>query len=127
MPKENGEWAALKLHRLLHPEWKLCDHENGIGTDNRRFNLREASGSQNNANSRKRKDGVTSRFRGVCWNKHTKKFRASIRINRNSHYLGHFTDERQAAVAYDMAALSLFGEFARLNFPAVPVRLPVAA
>ena len=40
-----------------------------------------------------------------------------IKINGRSTYLGRFTDEVDAARAYDEAAITAWGEFAHLNFP----------
>jgi hypothetical protein len=45
-----------------------------------------------------------------------KKWIASIGFNRNKIHLGLFTNEEDAARAYDRKAMELFGEFAYLNF-----------
>jgi hypothetical protein len=115
--RANDKRASLRMHRILLPDVKEVDHENGNGLNNRRINLRPATRSQNNANSCKRSNGLTSQFKGVCLPKDRKKFLATIAVNGNRKYLGTFTSELDAARAYDAAAFWHFGEFARLNFP----------
>lgn len=111
---------SVYLHRELlgitDPSIKV-DHRNGNGLDNQRENLRACSTSQNNMNSRKRRDGLSSRYKGVCWHKRYGKFQAEIKLDGRSKYLGMFTDEIDAALAYDEAAREQFGEFACTNFP----------
>jgi hypothetical protein len=92
-------------------------HYNGDGLDNRRDNLRFCSTSQNNMNSTKRRDGPSSRYKGVCWHRRYKKFQADIKLRGRSKYLGMFVSELDAALAYDVAAREHFGEFACTNFP----------
>lgn len=86
----------------------FIDHINGIRTDNRFFNLREATRSQNNQNSRSSRG--TSICRGV-WKVRHNKWQAGIRINGKRHYLGHFGTEEEAAAAYK-SAQRLFHPFA---------------
>jgi hypothetical protein len=93
---------------------KVVDHRNREGLDNRKSNLRLATRSQNNCN-RKQKKG-TSKYRGVCYNKRTKKWRAYISFNGIYKSLGYFENEEEAGRAYDEAAKELHGEFASLNF-----------
>lgn len=105
------------LHREIMnaPRGVNVDHRNSDGLDDRRENLRLCSQSQNNMNRRKLRG--TSRYKGVSWSRANKKWQTHIKINRKSMALGHFADETDAARAYDAAAIRLFGDFARLNFP----------
>lgn len=57
----------------------------------------------------------TSIYKGVSWNKATSKWRAYIQKDGKLHHLGLFTDEIEAAKAYNKAATEMFGEFANLN------------
>ncbi len=58
----------------------------------------------------------TSRFRGVSLNKASGKFEARIREAGKNHYLGSFSDEEEAARAFDAAALAMRGRNAVCNF-----------
>ena len=124
-PWESGFYAAatvgsgrskrhLRMHRLILPGSAQIDHKNRNGLDNRRENLRPATGTQNSANQSKRLGG-TSRFKGVSWDTHNRCWRASIACNRHGINLGRFQSELEAAMAYNTAALRLFGEYARGN------------
>jgi hypothetical protein len=117
IPARDGKKTMEKLHRfILNAAAGLdVDHVNGDGLDNRKSNLRECSRSQNNGNSNPR--AGTSTFKGVSWHGQRNKWRAQIRANGKRQHLGLFTNEVDAARAYDEAAIQHFGEFARLNFP----------
>ena len=49
------------------------------------------------------KAGGTSKFKGVCWDKTNKKWRADIRIYGKQTHLGRFDSEEAAACKYDEA------------------------
>jgi hypothetical protein len=59
-----------------------------------------------------------SKYRGVCWEKSSNKWKAAIRYNGKLQCLGLFEDDEEAARAYDSAARLQQGEKAQLNFPA---------
>lgn len=88
------------------------DHVNGQKADNRIANLREATFSQNMANTgmwRHNKSG----FRGVSKLRKGDKWMSTIRFNRKRYYLGVFETAEAASAAYEAKAAELFGEFYR--------------
>jgi len=109
---------TIFMHREIArpPKGKIVDHVNGNRLDNTRANLRVCTHPENSRNTSK-PHGTSSRFRGVTYLKDRGKWRAKIQFEGKSVYLGLFTDEVDAARAYDRKAVELFGEFARLNFP----------
>jgi len=116
-----GRWEKRKMvlmHReiMQPPKGKMVDHVNGNKLDNTRANLRVCTRPENARNTRKQ-HSASSRFRGVTYYKAMGKWRARIGFEGRYIHLGFFTDEAEAARAYDRKAVELFGEFARLNFP----------
>lgn len=85
------------------------DHVNGDGLNNFRSNLRLATHSQNNMNSKKRRNNKAG-FKGIT--KDNGKYRAQIKRNRRLTYLGTFDTPEEAHEAYCEAAKEYFGEFA---------------
>lgn len=106
---------TIYMHRELLPVVApyVVDHANGVKLDNRRSNLRQATVSQNNANSVDRER--VGRYRGVYWNKAAGKFVAQISVGGVLRHLGLFDCDAEAAAAYNLAASEARGQFARLN------------
>ncbi len=90
------------------------DHKNHDTLDNRRENLRIATSSQNQGNSRKHKP-KSSTFKGVHWSKKYGKWTATISIDGKQTFLGYRDTPEEAAALYNEAALEAFGEFANPN------------
>jgi hypothetical protein len=136
----NFQWCAVKHKSLFHavrlvngsndttrilslhceimnpPKGLVVDHRNRNGLDDRRENLRLATHSQNRCNRFVDKTGCSSQYRGVCWHKQRKCWRAHLQYEGKWVWLGRFDSEIDAAKAYDEAAKKYHGEFARLNF-----------
>lgn len=113
---ENGKYGKVHMHRLVAnvSDDTMPDHINGNTLDNRRQNLRQATNKQNSRNQRKSRAN-TSGFKGVTLHRETGKWRAQIRIDGKMRHLGLFDEAREAAIAYNEAAIAHYGEFARIN------------
>lgn len=80
---------------------KQLDHINGVRTDNRICNLRNADDSLNQQNRKKaQSNNKTSNLLGVNFEKHINKFRARIQYNGKQKHLGIFDTKEEAHEAY---------------------------
>lgn len=115
-PRKHGKQRTLYMHNeiLDIPLGFETDHKNHCGLDNRKVNLRPCTRSENQHN-RKRQNG-TSQYKGVHWDKDTKKWQSQIGLNGKTIHLGQFCLETVAAKTYDAKAIEIFGEFANTNF-----------
>jgi hypothetical protein len=107
---------AIYMHRVLmgEPEGMHIDHRDGDGLNNRKFNLRDATPSQNQQNSRLPSSN-TSGFKGVSWHPRGGKWRAQIGVNGENLHLGLFPTPESAHAAYCSASADLHGKFGRIE------------
>lgn len=105
-------WLSRFVLGMARDDPRDVDHRNGDRLDNRRANLRPATRSQNIANAGPR---YGRRYKGVFLDRQSGRWKARITVRYRPINLGSFGDERDAARAYNDAALIHFGEFARLN------------
>ena len=119
---EEGKTKHYLMHRLIMncPKGLEVDHINGDKLDNRRSNLRICTRQQNARNITVKKQNATSVYRGVSLNRQQggryNYWFAAIKLNGKAMAIGTFKSELHAAMAYDIAAKELFGEYANLNF-----------
>ena len=101
---------ARKIGRPL-VKGEQADHINGLKLDNRRSNLRVATHTQNQQNS-KRPTTNKSGYKGVSQRKGSDRWVAHIRNNGPTKYLGTFDTPKAAHLAYCKAAKELHGAYA---------------
>ena len=110
--KMDGVSRFIPMHRWIlgidDPAIEV-DHRNHIGTDNQRSNMRICTHAQNVCNRR----GWSGKPKGV--RKRDRRWEARIRVHGKELYLGGYSTELEAAMAYNAAAKNHFGEFALLN------------
>lgn len=117
VPISKGIRTMISMHHevMNAPKGTEVDHIHSDDTlDNRRSNLRICTTAQNQQNRGKSKNN-TSGYKGVCWHRRHQKWQADIAYNGTNVFLGRFNDPKDAARAYNKAALRYHGEFARLN------------
>jgi hypothetical protein len=101
-----GKYDKHKIHKLVAQSFfdlnnyeigLVVDHINNDKLDNRVENLQLITQRENVSKDKKNK---TSNYTGVSWFKLRNKWRSAIRINGKTFYLGLFTDEYDAHLAY---------------------------
>lgn len=110
---------AYKAHRLaifyMTGQWpdSFVDHRDMNRSNNRWGNIRQATPSQNQVNTRLRSDNKTG-YKGVGWHKRDKIWSARIGLSGRLIHLGNFQSKEEARGAYEAAALRYFGDYARV-------------
>ena len=111
-----GTTKKILMHRLIMnaPSDKKIDHINQDKLDNRKENLRFATVAENARNSKFRGRN-TSGYKGVSFKVSKNRWLATIVVNGKHKQVGSFMGKKDAAIAYNIAAVKYFGEFAYLN------------
>ena len=103
----------ISCHRLawlyVHGVWPKneIDHVNGVKSDNRIENLREATRSQNNQNLKRAKSSNKSGFLGVRWEADRKRWTSRIMVSGKNKTIGRFGTAEEAHLAYIAAKRKL--------------------
>jgi len=105
------------IHRLIYIYHhgiapKFIDHVNGIKSDNRIENLRSATISENNRNS-KRRGNSKSGVKNVSWYPNAQKWAVRIYHEGKNKYFGSFDTKEEAETVAKVNRNLLYGEFAR--------------
>jgi hypothetical protein len=108
--RKNKKSVDKTVHRLIAETFisnphnlPMVDHKNGDRSDNKIENLRWASDHDNQGNKKKQM-GLSSQWKGVCLNNKSNRWRAQIKVNHIQMHLGCFTEELDAAKAYNKKA-----------------------
>ena len=118
----DGKQKTHTIHQLVAREWvsnpgekPFVDHIDGDRTNNHFENLRYATHTENARNACKTSKPTSSIHKGVDYNKQAGAWRARFRTPGKRILLGYFASEREAAKAYNTAAVLHHTNFAKLN------------
>jgi hypothetical protein len=114
----DGKVRIIHMHRqiLTAPHGLDVDHIDYNGLNNQGHNLRLITRSQNLQRARKTYRSCSSHYKGVHWHKYWRRWNANIFYRGKKRLIGTFESELHAAMAYDMWAAHLFGDYTTLNF-----------
>ncbi len=107
-PEHHLVWLWFKGE--FPPVRITLDHKNRVKSDNKIENLRLASQSQNQVNTKVRSDNALG-LRGVYFHKTEKKYRATVWKDGKSISCGQFNTAEEANVIALKKRKELFGEF----------------
>lgn len=107
---------VIHMHRLVMntPKNLITDHIDGDKLNNQKRNLRNCTVMENSWNQ-KLNARNTSGYKGVHFHNQNQKYQARIVVDGKKISLGMFEDIKDAAKAYDAAAVKYFKGFAKLN------------
>lgn len=102
----------IYLHRFIMnaTDIEIVDHIGHCLTDVRKSYLRKGTQTNNNMNSKLRKDN-TSGIKGVWYMKKRGKWVAEIMVNKKKKYLGSFADKQEAITIRKKAEQLYFGNW----------------
>lgn len=108
-----GGPGNIRLHRFImnvSDSDIYIDHINNVKLDCRRNNLRTVTQAQNCQNVPK-KPNTSSIYKGVSWAEKSQGWQ----VKCGAFHFGQYDSQEEAGWAYNLAALEIFGEHARLN------------
>lgn len=116
--RENGKSKTISMHIeiMRTPKGFVTDHINEDRLDNRRINLRIATRLQNSQWTKKTPSNNT-KFKGII--RQGKGWKTRFQFNGKRVVISSFPNEHLAALAYDLWATDVFGEFAKTNFKSI--------
>lgn len=107
MCNENERNKSFGIHRLVakhfledFDENLYTDHIDRNKTNNHISNLRMVTNQINIRNQDKRQ-GLTSKYKGVCYDKSRNKWITKIKINYKSVWIGRYETEEEAGIAFN--------------------------
>lgn len=115
----NTKDQKLYLHRWVMnaPTGMVIDHIDGDSLNNMKANLRLCH-HRDNARNQRNQENRQSVFKGVTKQRNSPSWISQIEFGGEHVRLGSFGTAEDAAKAYDLAAVLLFGDFALPNYAA---------
>ena len=101
---------GIQIHFIISSQ-KYMDHIDRNPMNNRKYNLRPATYSEN-ARNRTKPNNNTSGFIGVYWCKRSNKWCSQITHNGHRKHLGYFDCKENAIIARLNAEVKYYGDFA---------------
>jgi len=120
--RKNGIKTSIRMHAIILGlnKGEICDHIDHNGLNNQKANIRKCNASEN-AKNRRSSINSKSKYLGVFPSfRKNNPWRAQIKVNGNKISLGNYKQEINAAMAYDVAAIKYYKEYANLNILADP-------
>jgi hypothetical protein len=107
---KNKKYEGLMHHFIMGkpPKNMVTDHINRNKLDNRKCNLRIVPHYINTRNTGNHRTN-TSGFKGICWCKKDKRFKAKLSVNNKTINLGQFKDIQDAVKARKEGELKYWG------------------
>ena len=111
-----GNRTAILMHReiMIPKKGFVIDHVDSNTLNNLKNNLRICTQGENLTNQKIYKNNKSG-YKGVYLCKKGNKYKAEIRKNNIKYFLGFYIEIKDAARAYNEAAIKYHGEFANLN------------
>jgi len=111
-----GNQSIVLMHReIMNPKKGfVIDHVDGNTLNNLKDNLRICTHGENLRNQKLSISNKTG-YKGVYFSKERNKWCALIQVYKVKYHLGSFINLKDAARAYNEAAIKYHGEFAKLN------------
>lgn len=109
---ERREYAVHRIAWFLHyDEWPAfeLDHISRVKNDNRICNLRLSTIPVNNLNVGIKKNNKSG-YRGVCWNKKERKWKAKANLDNRGVCLGSYDDLEEASLVVEDFYKKMYGE-----------------
>lgn len=103
------------MKNKIDPGDKFIDHLYNKRNANNDLRLCDFKDNTRNRKKDSQNYKTSSKFKGVSWDKFSKKWKAQICFEYKNINLGRFFTEEEAALAYNKAAIKFFGEYAWLN------------
>jgi hypothetical protein len=99
--KDNNDYTTTGFHRIIYSEYKIIDHINREGLDNREINLQDGSNGINNLNCKLRKNN-TSGYNGISYENNKWRYRWYENQKRKAKYFKTKEEAIEFKLAHDL-------------------------